>query len=79
MRLGGCFSRHILAHDGTTAGAVLAADNFRDEILGLSKNTLTSRYRARLVTDLLLVRSVNGRPFHTSVHGRTSRRRQAAE
>ena len=38
-----------LSHDGTTAGAVQAADAFRDEILSLTENTLTSRYRARLV------------------------------
>lgn len=40
---------HILAHDHTTAGAISAADEFRDEILSLTENTLTSRYRARLV------------------------------
>ena len=34
----------IFAHDGTTAGAVKAADNFRDEIFSLSENSLTSRY-----------------------------------
>lgn len=39
----------ILGHDGTTAGAVRAADSFRDEILALSENTVTSRYRVRLV------------------------------
>jgi methylase of polypeptide subunit release factors len=39
----------ILSHDGTTAGAVRAADDFRDEILGLAANTLNERYRARLV------------------------------
>lgn len=39
-----------LSHDGTTAGAVQAADAFRDEILSLAENTLTSRYRTRLVT-----------------------------
>ena len=39
----------ILAHDGTTAGAVTAADRFRDELLDLTENTLNSRYRARLV------------------------------
>ncbi len=39
----------ILSHDGTTAGAVQAADAFRNEILSLTENTLTSRYRARLV------------------------------
>jgi hypothetical protein len=39
----------ILAHDGTTAGAVRAADAFRDEILGLSDNAVNERYRARRV------------------------------
>ena len=39
----------ILAHDGTTAGAVQAANSFRDEILALNENALTSRFRARLV------------------------------
>lgn len=39
----------FLAHDGTTAGAVRVADDFRDEILSLANNTLTERYRARLV------------------------------
>ncbi len=38
-----------LAHDGTTAGAVRAADNFRNEILELTESALNSRYRARLV------------------------------
>jgi hypothetical protein len=41
--------REILAHDGMTAGAVNAADNFRDEILSLPTNTVNERYRARLV------------------------------
>lgn len=39
----------ILAHDGTTAGAFRAADDFRDEILNLEENTVTGRYRVRLV------------------------------
>jgi len=39
----------ILAHDGTTAGAVFAADQIRDEILTLKENTTNERYRARLV------------------------------
>jgi len=39
----------ILAHDGTTAGAVTAADRLRDEILSLTENTLNERYRAKLV------------------------------
>ena len=37
----------ILDHDGTTAGAVRAADTFRNEILNLDKDTATSRFRAR--------------------------------
>lgn len=41
--------REILAHDGTTAGAVNAADNFRDEILSLTSNIENERYHARLV------------------------------
>lgn len=41
--------REILAHDGTTAGAVQAADAFRDEILALEANAGNERYRARLV------------------------------
>jgi len=39
----------ILANDGTTAGAVYAANRFRDEILSLKSNTATERYRARLI------------------------------
>ena len=39
----------ILANDGTTAGAVFAANRFRDEILSLKSNTTTERYRARLI------------------------------
>lgn len=38
-----------LAHDGTAGGAVAAADAFRDEILGLTEDTVNERYRARLV------------------------------
>lgn len=41
--------KELLAHDGTTAGAVVAANDFRDEILGLRENVSNSRYRARLV------------------------------
>jgi hypothetical protein len=39
----------LLAHDGTSGGAVRAADDFRDEVLGLAGNTANGRYRARLV------------------------------
>jgi methylase of polypeptide subunit release factors len=38
----------ILAHDGTGAGAVAAADHFRDEVLSLTENTVNERFRARL-------------------------------
>ena len=41
--------REILVHDGTTAGAIVAADQFRDEVLALRSNTINERYRARLV------------------------------
>ncbi len=41
--------RDILSHDGTAAGAVRAADYFRDEILSLSADTVNARYRARVV------------------------------
>lgn len=39
----------ILANDGTTVGATLAADRFRDELLTLTKNTRNVRYRTRLI------------------------------
>jgi hypothetical protein len=39
----------ILANDGTMAGAVFAANRFRDEILSLNSNTATEHYRARLI------------------------------
>lgn len=39
----------LLAHDGTSGGAVRAADDFRDEILGLADSAANGRYRARLV------------------------------
>ena len=39
----------ILANDGTTAGAIQAADRFRDELLSLEVNTRNSRYRVRLL------------------------------
>ncbi|MBA2352814.1 MAG: N-6 DNA methylase, partial [Burkholderiales bacterium] len=41
--------REILAHDGTTVGAMNAADSFRDEVLALTENVSNQRYRARLV------------------------------
>lgn len=42
--------REILDHDGTTAAAVKVADDFRDEILNVTENTVNERYRARLVS-----------------------------
>jgi hypothetical protein len=39
----------VLEHDGTGAGAVAAADRFRDHILSLESDTLTDRYRCRVV------------------------------
>jgi hypothetical protein len=41
--------REILSHDGSTWDAVRVADDFRNEILTLTENTLNDRYRARLV------------------------------
>jgi len=41
--------REILAHDGTTAGAVSASDEFRNEILNLKSETMNERYRLRLI------------------------------
>jgi hypothetical protein len=41
--------REILAHDGSAADAVRAADEFRDELLTLTGNTVEARYRCRLV------------------------------
>ena len=39
----------IMAHDGTVAGAVRSADEFRDEILNLRADESNNRFRARLV------------------------------
>ena len=41
--------REILANDETTAGAMQAADQFRDEIMSLTSNASNERYRIRLV------------------------------
>ncbi|MBM4035034.1 MAG: SAM-dependent methyltransferase [Planctomycetes bacterium] len=41
--------RDLLAHDGTAQGAMEAANAFRDEILALTHNAATDRFRARLV------------------------------
>ena len=46
---------HLLSHDGTTAGAIEAADFFRNEILSLSSAVATDRYRARLIPQRELV------------------------
>lgn len=47
--------KEVLTHDGTMAGAIAAADTFRDELLALKNNRATDNYRARLVlqADLL--------------------------
>lgn len=39
----------IFANDGTSVDAFQVADEFRDEILGLTHDTVNDRYRARLV------------------------------
>ncbi|MFZ1499859.1 MAG: N-6 DNA methylase [Giesbergeria sp.] len=39
----------LIQDDGTTVGAVLAADGLRDEIMQIEENVSHSRYRARLV------------------------------
>ncbi len=39
----------ILSHDGTTVGAIEAANMFRDEVLSLTANTITESYRSRLI------------------------------
>ena len=39
----------VMEHDGTGAGAVAAANDFRDHILSLEADTLTDRYRCRVV------------------------------
>ena len=40
----------LLAHDSSTAGAILAANSLRDEILSLTADDTNQRYRARLVS-----------------------------
>lgn len=45
----------ILSHDGTTGGAIRAADELRDEVLGLSENASNERYRVRLVPQRTLL------------------------
>ncbi len=39
----------LLTHDGTTAGAMDAADQFRDELLGLDAGVSSDRFRCRLI------------------------------
>lgn len=39
----------VLEHDGSGAGAMQSADRFRDHILSLNEDTLTDRYRLRVV------------------------------
>lgn len=39
----------ILSNDGTTAGSIMAADRFRDEILSIVTNTTNDRYRVRII------------------------------
>jgi methylase of polypeptide subunit release factors len=41
--------KELLGNDGTTAGAVAAANDLRDEIMSQKANTLNSRYRLRIV------------------------------
>ncbi len=61
----------ILANDGTMAGAVNSADEFRDEIVALQANTVNNRYRARLVSQGELWRDgvrlgrIMGKPGYT--------------
>lgn len=44
----------ILSNDGTTAGAIYAANRFRDEVIALKSNSTTERYRARLIRQSVL-------------------------
>lgn len=39
----------LVEHDGSTAGAITAADTLRNEILGLTSNVSNHRYRVRLI------------------------------
>ncbi|MCL4874806.1 N-6 DNA methylase [bacterium] len=41
--------KEILANDGTTTDEMAVASEFRDELLKLEKDTINSRYRARLI------------------------------
>jgi hypothetical protein len=40
---------YLLPHDKSTVGAIVAANDFRDEIMALKTNTANLNYRARLV------------------------------
>lgn len=42
--------RDIVAHDGTTMGAVETSDAFRDEVLSAQRDTTNENYRIRLVS-----------------------------
>jgi len=46
--------KELLANDGTTAGAVAAANALRDEVLAQDSNTINSRYRLRVVKQVHL-------------------------
>lgn len=41
--------REVMQHNGSAAEAMMAADDFKDEILALKEETENERYRARLV------------------------------
>jgi len=41
--------KDMMSHNGTTAGETVIADEIRDEILELTKNTINDRYRAMLI------------------------------
>ena len=41
--------KELLSNDGTTAGAVAAANDLRDEIMSQKSNTVNNRYRLRIV------------------------------
>jgi hypothetical protein len=41
--------KDILAHDGTTMGAIKSANSFRDEIMSITDEVVNDRYRTRVV------------------------------
>lgn len=59
----------MLESDGTTLGAVLAADSFRDEILQVKEDVSHKRYRARLINQGELWR--NGVELGAMMRGET--------